>query len=67
LPGYSLLTVPAFTLDSSWPDSAFDQKQIDVWPLSGSTSNPVQVGEFTDQDNVTASFGVAGAASYTVP
>lgn len=64
--GYSALTVPAYDYTYGI-DRVFDQKQIDVASGIGSTSSPVQVGEFIDHDNVTASFGVAGSASYVVP
>jgi hypothetical protein len=63
----SKLYVDADTISSTWPDRVFDQKQIDVAPGVGSTSNPVQVGEYIDHDNVTASFGVLASQSYTVP
>jgi hypothetical protein len=63
----SKLYVDADTISSTWPDRIFDQKQIDVAPGVGSTSNPVQVGEYIDHDNVTASFGVLASQSYTVP
>ena len=65
--GYSALSVPAYTLDSGYPDRVFDQKQIDIDKTVGSSSNQVEVGAYIDQDNVTASFGVAGSSSYTVP
>jgi len=45
----------------------FDQKQIDVAKEIVSPSSPVQVGEWIDRDNVTASLGVVGSASYEVP
>jgi hypothetical protein len=64
--GYSALTIPAYAY--TYPhDRVFDQKQIDVKSGIGSPSSPVQVGEFIDRDNVTASFGVVGSESYLVP
>jgi len=66
VPGYSALTVPAYIYTYS-RDRVFDQKQIDVKAGIGSVSAPVEVGEFVDQDNVTASFGVIGSQSYVVP
>jgi Chitobiase/beta-hexosaminidase C-terminal domain len=66
VPGYSTLTVPAYAYTYGI-DRVFDQKQIDVAKGIGSPSSPVTVGEFIDRDNVTASFGVAGSASYVVP
>ena len=66
VPGYSKLTVPAYAYTYGI-DRVFDQKQIDVASGIGSPSSPVQVGEFIDRDNVTASFGVVGSASYVVP
>lgn len=59
----STLQVTAPTLPSGYPDRVFDQKQIDVAPGIGSTSSPVTVGEFVDQDNVTASYGILGAVT----
>jgi hypothetical protein len=66
--GYSKLTVPATSLGSSYPDRVFDQKQIDtcsqtsqvpsVCASLGSATSPLQVSEYIDQDNVTASYGV---------
>ena len=64
--GYSALTVPAYVYTYGI-DRVFDQKQIDVASGIGSTSSPVQVGEFIDRDNVTASFGVVASESYVVP
>ena len=64
--GYSKLTVPAYVYTYGI-DRVFDQKQIDVASKIGSPSSPVKVGEFIDRDNVTASFGVVGSASYVVP
>lgn len=66
VPGYSALTVPAYVYTYP-PDRVFDQKQIDVKGGIGSPSSPVEVGEFIDRDNVTASFGVLASGSYTVP
>lgn len=66
VPGYSALTVPAYVYTYP-PDRVFDQKQIDVKGGIGSPSSPVEVGEFIDRDNVTASFGVLASASYIVP
>ena len=66
VPGYSALTVPAYIYTYP-PDRVFDQKQIDVKGGIGSPSSPVEVGEFIDRDNVTASFGVLASGSYTVP
>jgi len=64
--GYSALTIPAFTY--TYPvDRVFDQKQIDVASGIGSTLSPVQVGEFIDRDNVTASYGVLASQTYVVP
>ena len=39
-------------------DRVFDQKQLDVNKTDASAGGSVGVGEFTDQDNVTASFGI---------
>jgi hypothetical protein len=64
--GYSALTVPAYTYTYGI-DRVYDQKQLDVAPGVGSPSNPVKVGEFFDQDDVTASFGIQARQSYTVP
>jgi hypothetical protein len=64
--GYSALTVPAYNYTYGI-DRVFDQKQIDVASGIGSPTSPVQVGEFIDRDNVTASFGVVGSATYVVP
>jgi hypothetical protein len=64
--GYSELTVPAYVYTYGI-DRVFDQKQIDVASGIGSPTAPVQVGEFIDRDNVTASFGVVGSATYVVP
>jgi hypothetical protein len=66
VPGYSKLTVPAYVYTYGI-DRVYVQKQIDVASGKGSPASPVQVGEFIDRDNVTASFGVAGSASYVVP
>lgn len=66
VPGYSELTVPAYVYTYGI-DRVFDQKQIDVASGIGSPTSPVQVGEFIDRDNVTASFGVVGSATYVVP
>ena len=66
VPGYSNLTVPAYVYTYGI-DRVFDQKQIDVASGIGSPSAPAQVGEFIDRDDVTASFGVVGSASYVVP
>ena len=66
VPGYSKLTVPAYVYTYGI-DRVFDQKQIDVKSGIGSPTSPVQVGEFIDRDNVTASFGVVGSASFVVP
>jgi hypothetical protein len=66
VPGYSKLTVPAYVYTYGI-DRVYDQKQIDVKSGIGSPSSPVQVGEFFDRDNVTASFGVVGSANYVVP
>lgn len=65
VPGYSKLTVPAYVYTYGI-DRMFDQKQIDVAKGISSSSLPVTVGEFIDRYNVTASFGVAGSASYVV-
>lgn len=59
----SLLSVPGSSLPSTYPDRVFDQKQIDVAPGVGSTSNPVTQGEFVDQDNVTAGYGIMGSVT----
>lgn len=66
VPGYSKLTVPAYVYTYGI-DRVFDQKQIDVASGIGSPTAPAQVGEFIDRDNVTASFGVVGSASFMVP
>jgi hypothetical protein len=66
VPGYSALTVPAYIYTYP-PDRVYDQKQIDVKGGIGSPSSPVEVGEFIDRDNVTASFGVLASGSYFVP
>lgn len=66
VPGYSALTVPAYIYTFP-PDRVYDQKQIDVAGGIGSPSSPVEVGEFIDRDNVTASFGVLASGSYIVP
>lgn len=66
VPGYSALTIPAYIYTYP-PDRVFDQKQIDVKGGIGSPSSPVEVGEFIDRDNVTASFGVLASGSFTVP
>lgn len=66
VPGYSALTIPAYVYTYP-PDRVFDQKQIDVKAGIGSPSSPVEVGEYIDRDNVTASFGVLASGSYTVP
>jgi hypothetical protein len=66
VPGYSKLTVPAYVYTYGI-DRVYGQKQIDVASGKGSPAFPVQVGEFIDRDDVTASFGVAGSASYVVP
>ena len=63
----SKLYVDADTISSTYPDRVFDQKQLDVAPGVGTTSNPVQVGLYVDRDNVTASFGVLASQTYTVP
>jgi hypothetical protein len=64
--GYSALTDPAYIY--TYPvDRVYDQKQIDVAGGIGSTASPAEVGEFIDQDDVTASFGVIGSQSYVVP
>ena len=65
--GYSALHAPAYSIGSTYPDRVFNQKQLDVAPNVGSQQNPVQVGEYIDQDNVTASFGILASSSYTVP
>lgn len=59
----SKLSVPHTTLSLTYPDRVFDQKQIDVAPVNGSPNqvSPFTVGEFIDQDNVTASYGIMGA------
>ena len=66
VPGYSALTVPAYIYTFP-PDRVYDQKQIDVKGGIGSPSSPVEVGEYIDRDNVTASFGVLASRSFTVP
>jgi hypothetical protein len=66
VPGYSALTIPAYIYTYP-PDRVYDQKQIDVKGGIGSPSSPVEVGQFIDRDNVTASFGVLASGSYTVP
>lgn len=63
----SKLYVDASTIPTSYPDRVFDQKQIDVAPNASYVADPVQVGEYVDQDNVTASFGILARQSYTVP
>lgn len=63
----STLYVDASTIPSTYPDRIFDQKQIDVAPNASYATNPVQVGEYIDRDNVTASFGVLARQSYIVP
>jgi hypothetical protein len=63
----SKLYVDADTISNTYPDRVFDQKQIDVAAGVASISNPVQVGEYIDRDNVTASFGILASQSYTVP
>jgi hypothetical protein len=66
VPGYSALTIPAYIYTYP-PDRVYDQKQIDVKGGIGSPSSPVEVGQFIDRDNVTASFGVLASGNYTVP
>ena len=66
VPGYSALTVPAYIYTYP-PDRVYDQKQIDVKGGIGSPSSPVEVGQYIDRDNVTASFGVLASGSYNVP
>jgi Chitobiase/beta-hexosaminidase C-terminal domain len=63
----SSLYVDADTISSTYPDRVFDQKQLDVAPDPSYVSAPIQVGEYIDRDNVTASFGVVASQSYTVP
>jgi hypothetical protein len=63
----SKLYVDADTISSTYPDRVFDQKQIDVAANASYVTDPVQVGEYIDRDNVTASFGVVASQSYTVP
>lgn len=63
----SKLYVDADTISSTWPDRVFDQKQLDVAPNPAYVTNPIQVGEYIDHDNVTASFGVVASQTYTVP
>ncbi|HEX4065634.1 MAG TPA: chitobiase/beta-hexosaminidase C-terminal domain-containing protein [Acidobacteriaceae bacterium] len=63
----SNLYIDADTISSTYPDRIFDQKQLDVAPSASYIASPVQVGEYIDRDNVTASFGVVATQSYTVP
>jgi Chitobiase/beta-hexosaminidase C-terminal domain len=63
----SKLYVDADTISSTYPDRVFDQKQLDVAANPSYVTDPVQVGEYIDRDNVTASFGVVASQSYTVP
>ncbi|HTV16064.1 MAG TPA: chitobiase/beta-hexosaminidase C-terminal domain-containing protein [Acidobacteriaceae bacterium] len=63
----SQISFPATTIQSTYPDRIFDQKQIDMKADPNYVDNPIQVGEYVDQDNVTASFGVLASQSYTVP
>lgn len=63
----SKLYVDADTISSTYPDRVFDQKQLDVAANPDYVSDPVQVGEYIDRDNVTASFGVVASQSYVVP
>jgi Chitobiase/beta-hexosaminidase C-terminal domain len=63
----SQLYVDADTISSTYPDRIFDQKQLDVAPNPSYVTTPVQVGEYIDRDNVTASFGVVASQSYIVP
>lgn len=64
---FSGLYVPAASLGSTYPDRVFNQQQMNVAHGIGSTSNPVQVGEYIDGDNVTASWGVLGSNSCVTP
>ena len=63
----SKLYVDADTISNTWPDRVFDQKQIDVGANPDYVTDPVQVGEYIDRDNVTASFGVVASQTFTVP
>jgi hypothetical protein len=62
----SQIAFPATLIKNTYPDRIFDQKQIDV-NASTYQGSPIQAGEYVDQDNVTASFGVLASQSYTVP
>lgn len=66
---FSGLSVPAkaFTSSSGYSSRTFNQMQMNIAAGKGSQSNPVTVGEYIDEDNVTASWGVLASGSCTVP